>query len=354
MKGEILFEKMTNIADEYVAEAAMGEAYGNPRRPRETGPVLRFLGSGWGAAVICALISITVAVALIRWGQAGTPVGPVGPAGPAGHPSDTSEADTPATDPFARFAFTYEFLDEEGHPQSTATLLQGESFTVNATVKNQGLPFVYVGSSGGFCPDVRFVHYGEEKTTIIHGGIFLSTDVGTHLVEAGKVGYGCYFGQIPADAPAGDYDLILSYKNDEQVFTGVLTVETVYVPPNTPVILPDLDPVQREQLCTAYAAAHPPLAPADVSIRHFYGQYPSGALVAMINDGSDVTDALWEEQVGPATIRYNNGNRILVYGNGHFYTLPEAYEDGLLSDSDLADIENIQRRYYESLYADPE
>ena len=74
----------------------------------------------------------------------------------------------------------------------------------------------------------------------------------------------------------------------------------------------------------------------------------------MINDGSDVTDALWEEQVGPATIRYKDGNRIQVYHNRAFYTLPEAYENGYLSDSDLADIENLQRRYYEYLYADPE
>lgn len=570
MKGEILFEKMTNISDEYVTEAAMGEAYGNPRAERKDGGPGRFLNSGWGVAAVCALVSVMVIVVLVRWGGAGAPIGPAGS-------TDTEEGAD-----HAQFTFSYHISDENGTPQATATMLPGDSFTVNATVTNNGLPFVYVGSSGGFCPDVRFVHYGEEKNTVLHGGIFLSTDVGTHLVETGEVGYGSYFVEVPVDAPAGSYDLILSYKNDEQVYTGVLTVEKeaspvsavvgnylrsdvetemilnhfsislnedgtfVYIAnlfsshighgryteednvitlkegdaihkfryendrliflaeesdqflyvtlpdgatfdrieiESTPVIpelkdhpltlgyenvprkpvrpgdrieltayvinqgdpiiydqtfrisvsislwddsgnnpstsytihggkvvtgveegyytiyagdryeatysiqiptyapagsyaltvsfegkeewfpdvlevsesaAPHLDSHRREQICNAYAISHRPLDPAIVSVVNYYGQYPSNALVAMINDGSDVTDALWEEQVGPATIRYKDGNRIQVYHNRAFYTLPEAYENGYLSDSDLADIENLQRRYYDYLYADPE
>ena len=78
MKGEILFEKMTNISDEYVAEAAMGDVYGNPRRPRQESRFTRFINSGWGVACMCAVVALAVVMAIIRFAP---DVGPVGPGG---------------------------------------------------------------------------------------------------------------------------------------------------------------------------------------------------------------------------------------------------------------------------------
>ena len=429
MRGVVLFEKMTHISDEYVSEAAIGEAYGNPRQEKAESPISRFLNSGWGVAIVCTFVSLFVVVALVRWGQAGSPVGP------AGVPVDSDTEPAPISN---RFEFSYEIPNEEGNPQATATYFPGDTFTVNATVTNQGGAFFYTGSSSEYCPDVRFVLRGEEDVSVLHGGIVHTTDVGTFLVKKGEIGHGCYTFEIPTNATPGVYDLILSYKDVEQTFTGVLTVKvyevetdiiqfsfgyqpnvsnttlpldflcldvwvknegaaftfegsssgfvpqsalrhqkngytitgefdlptdygTVTVQPGeigtcspvfhiTPDIpmgvydlvvsytldgqtfeqvftdvyalagdepspsdeFPTLDPTTEALLCDACAAANPYANSADISVRHYYGTYDTGAIVAMMNDGSYVTQAFWSEQVGPADIRYWNGQQILV------------------------------------------
>lgn len=75
-----------------------------------------------------------------------------------------------------------------------------------------------------------------------------------------------------------------------------------------------------------------------------YGQYGAGLWAVMINCGL-YTEALWQETVGVVTFFYSNGNRILIYDNGGFYTLPEAYEKGILPDYSLGDIANIQNAW---------
>ena len=586
---------MTHISDEYVSEAAIGEAYGNPRQEKAESPISRFLNSGWGVAIICTFVSLFVVVALVRWGQAGSPVGP------AGVPVDSDTEPAPISN---RFEFSYEIPNEEGNPQATATYFPGDTFTVNATVTNQGGAFFYTGSSSEYCPDVRFVLRGEEDVSVLHGGIVHTTDVGTFLVKKGEIGHGCYTFEIPTNATPGVYDLILSYKDVEQIFTGVLTVEAekttldilqfsfgyapiqnatvalgdrftmdtwvknegaaftfkgsssgfvpksilrhsesdytiiglydlptdygtvtvhpgeigtcspeFYIPADEPegvydLILsykavektftgvltvevyevetdiiqfsfgyqpnvsnttlpldflcldvwvknegaaftfegsssgfvpqsalrhqksgytitgefdlptdygtvtvqsgevgtcspvfhitpdipmgvydlvvsytldgqtfeqvftdvyalagdepspsdefPTLDPTTEALLCDACAAANPYANSADISVRHYYGTYDTGAIVAMMNDGSYVTQAFWSEQVGPADIRYWNGQQILVLYDKAFLTLQEAFDQGALTDEDLATIENIHRRYAPYLYSDPD
>lgn len=77
-----------------------------------------------------------------------------------------------------------------------------------------------------------------------------------------------------------------------------------------------------------------------VSVRTYYGEYESGAIVAMIDSG-DYTDALWSETVGESVFDYNNGNRIRVLFDNVFYTLPEVFEKGYLTERDLANIADI-------------
>ena len=86
-----------------------------------------------------------------------------------------------------------------------------------------------------------------------------------------------------------------------------------------------------------------------VSIRHYYGEYSSGAIVAMI-DWADYTEALWNEKVGNTVIRYNNGNHILVLYEGKFYNLRAAYEYGFITDEDLSAISNLHKEFYPFLY----
>ena len=71
----------------------------------------------------------------------------------------------------------------------------------------------------------------------------------------------------------------------------------------------------------------------------YLGRYESGAVVSMITDDkTSYTEALWIEIVGDYGFQYYDGNRIVVLYEGEFYTLPEAYENGYITDADLMNI----------------
>lgn len=85
-----------------------------------------------------------------------------------------------------------------------------------------------------------------------------------------------------------------------------------------------------------------------VRVKHYYGEYESGAIVAMIEAG-DYAQAAWMESIELYDVWYNDGNRILVLFNGNFYTLTEAYENKYLTIEDIIDIRAQQLKLYEHL-----
>ena len=443
MKGEVLFEKMTDISDEYIAEAALGDAYGNPRREREENPLIRFVNSGWGVAMICAIVSLIAVVALARWGQTEPPVGyadqfefsyeitydtekawdghlapgetinvqtcitnlgeAFGAYGFSAHAQFVLQEDRsirlegyyPVIDAAwhtvkqgqqgyltthffipkdavcgvydlvlsysgverifegvmtvgesvitsDQFSFSYEMTNMDGSP-FTGSLTRGSSFRINTTIVNQGAPFTHMGSSSEFRAHPLFMWSSDHSVTI-RTDFISNDDEGPHVIKTGEKWQESFAFTIPDDAPEGTYDLNLSCLGVGQVFEGVLIVEE-----NTPTLSPDT----KAFIIESYRKAHPYASEEEVSVRHYYGQLPNGAIVAMIDCG-DYTDALWEENVGSANLRYNNGNRITVLYEEKFHTLPEAYEGKLLTDADLADIENLHRQYCPYLYADPD
>lgn len=86
-----------------------------------------------------------------------------------------------------------------------------------------------------------------------------------------------------------------------------------------------------------------------VCVESYYGEFADGAIVAMMASGG-YDSAIWEETVGDTTIRYCDGNRILVLCEGEFYTLTAAYENGCLSLNDLQVISELQKEFYPYLY----
>ena len=75
-----------------------------------------------------------------------------------------------------------------------------------------------------------------------------------------------------------------------------------------------------------------------VHIRHYYGEFASGAIVAVL-DTSDYPDVAWQEEIGDTVIHYSDGNRIVALcPNDKFYTLTEAFENGYLTAEDIAAI----------------
>jgi len=85
------------------------------------------------------------------------------------------------------------------------------------------------------------------------------------------------------------------------------------------------------------------------SIRHYYGKFDSGAIVAMI-DCADYDEALWDEKIGDTVIHYNDGNRIIVLYDRELYTLTDAYNNGFITAEDLANIAAKHMEFNQYLY----
>ena len=86
-----------------------------------------------------------------------------------------------------------------------------------------------------------------------------------------------------------------------------------------------------------------------VYVSHYYGEFESGAIVAMIESGY-YDEALWDETVADTVIHYNNGNRIIVLFGGEFYTLSKAYENGYITNDDLTVISQLHQEFFPYLY----
>ena len=92
MSKQIILEALNGIRDEYIAEAAealglLGEAapaYTRPAREHRVNLLSRFFGSGWGVAVICAVVSLSVLGGII-WAGQNPPAGGPGSVGTETH-----------------------------------------------------------------------------------------------------------------------------------------------------------------------------------------------------------------------------------------------------------------------------
>lgn len=83
-----------------------------------------------------------------------------------------------------------------------------------------------------------------------------------------------------------------------------------------------------------------------VSVIHYYGEYDSGAIAAMMQCSEiDYDCALWDEIIDGVVIHYSNGNRIIVLYEGEFYNLTTAYENGYITKDDLQDICDLQNQF---------
>ncbi len=90
------FKVLTNVKEEYILESMPDHFNTRATKCHGANPVVRFFGSGWGVACICAVVALTVMAFVIRAGQ--DPWTP--PAGMVGESSDMDESSPEAeTDP---------------------------------------------------------------------------------------------------------------------------------------------------------------------------------------------------------------------------------------------------------------
>lgn len=87
-----------------------------------------------------------------------------------------------------------------------------------------------------------------------------------------------------------------------------------------------------------------------VYVGSYYGEYDSGALVAVIVAG-EYPAVILEETVGGFDFIYSSpGYRIRMLHDGEFIALPEAYAEGLLTLEDIESINAMHRENYPALY----
>ena len=97
MKGKTVFERMTNVSDKFLEEAAFaptgGKGIAKTPRPQRERRLARFMSSGWGVASVCLITGVLAVAAMVMWGRMGASVAPP----PIGSQLQTGTADTADT-----------------------------------------------------------------------------------------------------------------------------------------------------------------------------------------------------------------------------------------------------------------
>ena len=76
-------------------------------------------------------------------------------------------------------------------------------------------------------------------------------------------------------------------------------------------------------------------------VDYCYGVYDDCVPVMMAVSGSSTSEAERDVEIGDVIIHYRNGDSIEVWNDGDFYSLEEAYVQGLLTDENLQEIADI-------------
>ncbi len=194
---------VTNINELYIAEAA-DMPYKTAEIPvvkRKNG-FIRFMNSGWGVAILCLLISTAITVGIIAAGKTPTP--------PAAGPT------------YSDFSFSYSLTPNQSE------FKPGDSFIVYTTVKNEGGAFTVRGSSMSFGAEAFLVPHATENVFTserrITGFYAYTDDYVVKRIESGAEGHHSGLFIIPEDAIAGDYDLVVTYKGEYQIFEKVVRI----------------------------------------------------------------------------------------------------------------------------------
>ena len=163
-------------------------------------------------------------------------------------------------------------------------------------------------------------------------GYFLKTDVGVIELYSNKIFYhegtGCCYEIV------GEKDFSIIFET---------------TPPPTAEIL------QNYALIKSIHAEHceDPICKSGGSeyygaiISEYYGEYESGAIVALIYcGGSGDAAVVWREIVAGYEFAYGDSNSITVFYNGDCYSLLEAYANGYLTEDDIGTIA-LKRKIFE-------
>lgn len=126
MNGERAFFALTDMQDDLILEAAEKLSLMKPSQPhlrRKSSPLARFLTGGWGVALLCAVISVSVVCAIV-WAGQNPPVTP-----PDGTTTDDATQSSPETESESETRLTLSCQD--GHHVESWTIEREPTCYVN-------------------------------------------------------------------------------------------------------------------------------------------------------------------------------------------------------------------------------
>ena len=204
MKGEILFEKMTGISDEYVMEAALvAPVTAESGKKRRVASLSTAWRRGLSAACICLIVAITAVGGLVAWEPIQDFIGQ------GNHPS-------------GQYTFYYQTDSMDG---KHCVAMPGDTVSVDTGLQNEGKAF----EASNFFARAYFV-LQSDPSVVLEGEPYPLNEDAHAAVRTIKSGYRenmPFTFIIPEDAVFGVYDLVLSYGEEQQVYKGVLTVGEV-------------------------------------------------------------------------------------------------------------------------------
>lgn len=234
MKGQVAFEALGALSDGLILEAVevlgfsedASPAFAAPRR-RERTALSRFFGTGWGVALLCAVVSLSVLGGIIWAGQR-PPAG-----GPGGSETETAADET---------------LDYMGEEQTDVCVRSGSE-----TVYPRKF-FVWSGPADGYgfhdfvtqqgrepiLPCI-YVTEGEDCGIILANRYYLLKSVTAYdenlqpVIEANASGQNWSFASFIGNLPAGTYhvSLYVEYAKNGQPLSGADYACTVVVKDET-------------------------------------------------------------------------------------------------------------------------
>ena len=118
-----------------------------------------------------------------------------------------------------KFDFDYEI--------DVTECIRGGQVNLKTTITNvSGFAHYYYGSSSGYMADAYlYTKRNGSNYVLYYNPIALSSDTGKHKIDNGVSGSQSFNFTIPLDAPLGEYNLVLSYKNSSIEYENVLTIK---------------------------------------------------------------------------------------------------------------------------------
>jgi hypothetical protein len=99
--------------------------------------------------------------------------------------------------------------------------------------------------------------------------------------------------------------------------------------------------IKQDYLKSHVKPMYPDATVDNITILKYYGTYGGCVAVLMTDSHTLYAQVLGTEVVGGITIHYSDSNRMLIWKNGNFYHLQEAYKKGLLKKDNLIKISDI-------------